>query len=295
MAGCNGQRLGWATGAGLGIAVMLAGCGKQGDPAGPDAAATPAPATLAAAGNPADSADDPRWHLPFGEATITDPPPPDQQLAARTFAGKSVGKLFLEVTRVWNEIRFVSPSGKRLQYRATLDTELGTIDIALRPDLAPNHVRNFIALARVGYYDGLVFERTMHAVSDVQPNARLDLIQAGCPLGTGAPGFGSIGYWLPLEVQDRVGHEPGTVGAVRDEHPDTAACKFYITLSPAPVLDGEFTIFGKVTRGLDVASRILTQPVRNDAEFPQGDRPVNPIVIRKVTIHVQEAETLAEK
>jgi cyclophilin family peptidyl-prolyl cis-trans isomerase len=88
-------------------------------------------------------------------------------------------------------------------------------------------------------------------------------------------------------------HDEGSVGCCHSESPDTEACKFYITLCKAPVMDGEFTIFGKVIRGLDVAHKIFTQPVRNDPSFPEGDRPEKPIVIRKVTIQTQEVESVA--
>lgn len=294
MAVCGKQgawRAGRIGAIGLLLAAALAGCSRQKDAGGPpDQSAGPS-LTEAGAAQPGDET---RLHLPFGEATITDPPPADQRLPDRTLTGKSVGKLFLEVTKLWNDIRFLSASGKPLHYKAVIDTQMGTIEIALRPDLAPNHVRNFVALARAGYYDGLVFERTVHAEAPTNPDAKLDLIEAGCPMGSGDQTYGSIGYWLPLEVQDQVLHEEGTVGAAHSEDPDTAACKFYITLGKAPVLDGEFTIFGKVTRGLDVARRILTQPVRNDAEYPEGDRPVSPIVIRKVVIQVQEGEQTAK-
>lgn len=294
MAVCGNQRT-WKSGPigviGLLLVAALAGCGRQKDNADP---ADPAAGPSLTAAAPAPTSNEAQMHLPFGEATITDPPPSDQRLPDRTLTGKSVGKLFLEVTKVWNDIRFLNAAGKPLQYKAVIDTQMGTIEIALRPDLAPNHVRNFVALARVGYYDGLVFERTVHAESPTNADAKLDLIEGGCPMGSGDQTYGSIGYWLPLEVQDQVLHEEGTVGAAHSEDPDTGACKFYITLGKAPVLDGEFTIFGKVTRGLDVARRILTQPVRNDAENPEGDRPVNPIVIRKVTIQVQEGEQTAK-
>ena len=75
--------------------------------------------------------------------------------------------------------------------------------------------------------------------------------------------------------------------AAYNEDPETAACKFYITLSKAPFLDQHFTVFAKVTAGLDVARKIFTLPVRNDAEFPEGDRPEKPVVIRKVTIQTK--------
>jgi cyclophilin family peptidyl-prolyl cis-trans isomerase len=192
--------------------------------------------------------------------------------------------LYEAVARRWDTIHFTNSKGKPIKYVALLDTELGTIEIELLPELAPNHVRSFIALAESGYYDGLVFERTICDQSENDPTTRVEFIEGGCPLGSGDPGFGSIGYWLKPEFSKDVHHEEGTVGACLGERPDSAACRFYITLSKAPVMNGERTIFGKVTKTLDVVRRITTQPVINSPEFPLGDRPEKPIVIRKVTI-----------
>src|SRR5207244_7503839 len=133
--------------------------------------------------------------------------------------------------------------------------EDGSLTLALLPNVAPNHVRNFVALARAGYYDGLLFEHVIQQEGD-GPDARLELVEAGCPLGTGEAGIGHLGYWLPPEFSDKVKHEEGTVGACRADDPDTAGCRFYITLSKAPVMDGNFTVFGRVTSGLDVVRRI---------------------------------------
>ena len=245
---------------------------------------------------------DPRLQQPFAEAVSTEPPDDWQRPPDTTMTGKSVGKLFTEVTRFWDDIKFVSPNGKTLAYSATLETELGPIEIALRHDWAPNHVRNFVALARAGYYDGLVFERTIHEEGG---NGNLELIEGGCPLGTGDVGYGSIGYWMKPEIDPQILHEEGTIGASHGQSEDsedvegrrgedTAACKFYITLCKAPFMDGHYTIFGKVTQGLDVARKILSLPVRDDGEYPDGDRPVKPVVIRRVTIHATELES-AEK
>jgi peptidyl-prolyl cis-trans isomerase B (cyclophilin B) len=231
---------------------------------------------------------DPGMHRPFQEATLADAPD-GQELPAQTMTGKSVGKLYTQVVDLWNTISFEAASGKRLNYRALLQTDLGTIEIVLWPDNAPNHVRNFVALARAGYYDGLVFERTVHEESDVDEmkKAVLDYVEAGCPLGTGDPAYGSIGYWMKPEMDEKVHHEEGTVGAWHAEEADTAACKFYITLTKAPIMDGNFTAFGKVTKGLDVVRKIASRPLRPDSEIK--DRPENPVVIRKVTIVSSEA------
>jgi peptidyl-prolyl cis-trans isomerase B (cyclophilin B) len=264
----------------LGV-LLVCGCGGSGsgvaeDKSDKDAAARAKNAVKV----------DPFLNQSFDEATVTDPPP-DQTLPDKTMADKSVGKIYTEVVENWKNVPFVTADGKRIQYRATLETELGRIDITFRPDIAPNHVRNFVALARAGYYDGLVFERRHYEESNVDPGATLEYVEAGCPLGTGDENYGSIGYWLKPEFSTRVKHEEGTVGAWHKEEADTAACKFYITLTRAPVMDGNWTVFGKVTRGLDVVRKIAQRPLKPDDEFK--DRPLNPVVIRKVTIHTTEA------
>jgi cyclophilin family peptidyl-prolyl cis-trans isomerase len=271
--------------AGFSLVFSLTGCNRgphQDDAAAPTVAATTAESPVPP---------DPRLHQSFTEATRQDSPADWQRPPDLTLTGKSVGKLYTEVVARWASIRFTNDRGKPIHYRATLDTELGPIEITLRPELAPNHVRNFLALALVGYYDGLVFERTVHARSEEQPEVEVQVIEAGCPLGTGDIGFGSIGYWLKPEFSQEP-HEIGTVGACHGEEPDTAACRFYITLNKAPFLDGNFTVFGKVTLGLDIAQRIFSLPVRNDPDYPEGDRPEKPVVIRKVTIHSDEEDAV---
>jgi peptidyl-prolyl cis-trans isomerase B (cyclophilin B) len=271
-------------------AVLLAGlaflgCNRQ--PAAPEQPAAEPDKSPAQAASPTPSAStlDPRWHQPFSTATHQDPPadsfpPPDT-----TLAGKSTGKLYNEVVRTWDTIRFTTDAGKRLHYRAVLETDAGTIEIALRPDWAPNHVRNFVALAQVGYYDGLLFERIVHEEDD-EGKTVVDAVEAGCPLGTGKLGYGSIGYWLRDELNPQAVHEEGTVGACRSFEPDTAACRFYITLGKAPTLDGNFAAFGRVTRGMDVVRTLFQQPVRRDDDDPElRERPVKPAVIRRVVIH----------
>src|SRR5436305_898611 len=88
-----------------------------------------------------------------------------------------------------------------------------------------------------------------------QAVAPADAGAAGCPLGTGENVSGSIGYWLKPECdeqQDPVLFEEGALGACRGDEKDTAATRFYITLTRAPYLAGNYTVFGKVARGLDV-------------------------------------------
>ncbi len=271
------------------LALGLAGCGR---PAAVDETdeTSIVSALQKAAANSRDPSLDPRLHQTFVQAIRVEPPV-DWQPPETTMTGKSVGKVYTEVTKLWDTIRFASPDGKPLAYRAVLDTELGPLEITLKPEQAPNHVRNFIALAQAGYYDGLVFQRVVHEKSEGQPD--LELIEGGCPLGTGDVGSGSIGYWLKPEFNSEP-HVEGTVGAAHEEEADTAACKFYITLSKAPYLDKNFTVFGQVTQGLDVARKIFAQPMREDSANRERDRPEKPVLIRKVTIHGIEVENPPE-
>jgi cyclophilin family peptidyl-prolyl cis-trans isomerase len=221
-----------------------------------------------------------------------DPPPDCAQPPDQTATGKSVFKLLKQVAAEWDTIAFVSPTGASLSWKATVQTSAGTIEIGLRPDLAPNHVRNFVALARAGYYDGLCFDRVIHDESSEPPAVVLDTVEAGCPLGTGEAATSHLGYWLKPEfvTSDRATHEEGTVGACRGAEVDTACCKFYITLTKTPQLDGNFTIFGKVTGGLDTVRRIQAAPVVDEDQDKIGSRrPRAPILIQHVTITVSES------
>ncbi|HLJ93993.1 MAG TPA: peptidylprolyl isomerase [Gemmataceae bacterium] len=287
------RRSSWARsfrhGGGFGVLLVLylAGCEPNHSNLDPAEKATPTASQDASSTTASQVPVDPRLQQSFAEATRSEPPADGQRPPDLTLTGKSVGKLYTEVVRLWDTIRFATKTGTPITYTAVLDTELGVIEIALQPNLAPNHVRNFVALARAGYYDGLVFERTIHAKSEAQPEIEVEVLEGGCPLGTGDLGVGSLGYWLKPEFSKET-HDIGTVGACRGQEPDTAACRFYITLSKAPFLDGNFTVFGKVTQGLEVARRIFCLPVRNDPEYPEGDRPAKPVVIRKVIIRTSD-------
>jgi cyclophilin family peptidyl-prolyl cis-trans isomerase len=103
-------------------------------------------------------------------------------------------------------------------------------------------------------------------------------IETGCPRGTGEPGSGSIGYWLRKEIDPKLTHGEGVVGACLGADPDSAACRFYITTRPMPFMDGEFTVFGKVTQGMDIVPRI------NKKEVDEFDHLRQPVLIRSVAI-----------
>jgi peptidyl-prolyl cis-trans isomerase B (cyclophilin B) len=267
------------------IGTVLAGCNRFGGKpkAGGQPKTQAVPKTFS-------SLEVPAWQKPFKEAVRSEPPP-DWPLPDVTKTGKSVGKLYTEVEKNWDSVKFVSDGGKRIVYTATLETDLGNVVLELHPEWAPNHTRNFVVLAKVGYYDGLCFDHMIHQESDVKPEDKLDLVEAGCPLGTGETGTGSIGYWLKPEFNDKVSHEEGTVGFCRAEEPDTAATRFYVTLNKAPFLDNNYTAFARVTQGMDVVRKIYQQPGKVEESDGDGERhPVNPVTINKVTIATKEVD-----
>ena len=115
----------------------------------------------------------------------------------------------------------------------------GRVTIELRPDLAPNHVARIKELAREGAYDGVVFHRVIEGF----------MAQGGDPTGTGTGGS-DLGT-LPAEFTRQRGFVRGTVGAARTGDPNSANSQFYIMFAPAPHLDGQYTIWGQVTEGMD--------------------------------------------
>ncbi len=281
--------------AGLVFAAVL-GC-RRGAPQRTQAetkpAAPEAPPT-AQSETPPQPKGDPRLNQTFAEATRQDPPPSAPRPPDTTLTKKSVGKLYTEVQRLWKEIAFETADGKRIEYSATLETDLGPIEMALLSDAAPNHVRSFVALARSGYFDGLQFDHIRHEVPEAEElkGQVLDTIEGGGPLGAeDLEDHDSIGYWLKPEEDAKVVHELGSVGAVRGEELDSAGCKFYIVVGPPPkLLDGNYTIFAKVTSGLDVARRIHQQPTVEVEQELGYCRPEKPVVIQKVTIHTKEVD-----
>ena len=143
-------------------------------------------------------------------------------------------------------------------YTATLKTDKGDIVILLRPDLAPNHVNSFIFLSREGYHDGVTFHRVIPGF----------VAQGGDPTGTGS---GGPGYALKAEFTNTL-YERGTVGAARSNDPNSAGSQFYITYGRTPNLDGQYTVFGEVSRGMDVADKLTPRDPQRNPNAPAGDK-----------------------
>jgi peptidylprolyl isomerase/peptidyl-prolyl cis-trans isomerase B (cyclophilin B) len=132
---------------------------------------------------------------------------------------------------------------KKMKQTAVITMEKGgEIVIDFYPEDAPKTVENFVTLARKGFYDGLTFHR-------VEPGF---VVQGGDPDGTGT---GGPGYTIKAEFNKRK-HVRGTMAMARTQDPDSAGSQFYICFKPAPFLDGQYTVFGIVTKGMDVVDRI---------------------------------------
>ncbi|OIO66885.1 MAG: peptidyl-prolyl cis-trans isomerase [Zetaproteobacteria bacterium CG1_02_49_23] len=123
-----------------------------------------------------------------------------------------------------------------------IETDHGNINVELYPDVAPNTVANFKALAGKGFYDGLKFHRVIAGF----------MAQGGDPEGTG---MGGPGYKVKAEFSKRK-HVRGTVAMARSSSPDSAGSQFYICYGPQPHLDGQYTIFGQVTEGMEAVDKI---------------------------------------
>lgn len=123
-----------------------------------------------------------------------------------------------------------------------LDLEAGRIVIALRPDLAPQHVKRIKELTRAGFYDGLAFHRVVEGF----------MAQTGDPTGTGA---GGTGITLKAELSD-VPFGRGSVGMARSVKLDSADSQFFICVDRARGLDGRYTFIGRVIEGMDIVDLI---------------------------------------
>jgi peptidyl-prolyl cis-trans isomerase B (cyclophilin B) len=159
-------------------------------------------------------------------------------------------------------------------YEVTLDTSAGPIRLALDSKVAPGHVRNMVALAESGFYDSGCFHRIIKGF----------MIQGGCPEGTGT---GGPGYSIPdenLPVEGQANYPAGTV-AMANAGPGTGGSQFFIVYEDTTLPSG-YTIWGKVTEGLDVVQGIAAAGVEGGgSDGPPAQR----VVIEKATLTTSPA------
>jgi peptidyl-prolyl cis-trans isomerase B (cyclophilin B) len=146
--------------------------------------------------------------------------------------------------------------------KAVIKTKFGDMEIVLFPDKAPNHVQNFVKLAKSGYYNGTIFHRVIPGF----------MIQGGDP-NTKDPkkpetyGMGGPTEKLKAEFNDTP-HRRGIVSMARTNDPNSAGSQFFIVVKDSNFLDGQYTVFGEVVKGMEVADKIVSLP-RN----PRNDLP----------------------
>lgn len=138
-----------------------------------------------------------------------------------------------------------------LENTLIMETTAGTVTITLRPDLAPNHVARIKELSREGFYDGVVFHRVIDGF----------MAQGGDPTGTGMGG--SEKPDLRAEFTEEK-HVRGTCSMARSQNPNSANSQFFICFGNAGFLDGQYTVWGEVTDGMDNVDKIKRgEPVQD--------------------------------
>ncbi len=139
------------------------------------------------------------------------------------------------------------------EQQAIIHTTLGDITLKFFPEVAPNHVNNFIKLAKKGFYNGTTFHRVVAKF----------VIQGGDPNSKNpdrsSHGMGGPGYQIKAEFNNKP-HRQGTLSMARSTHPDSAGSQFFICVADAPFLDGKYTVFGEVAKGMEVVDKIVSQP-----------------------------------
>ena len=154
---------------------------------------------------------------------------------------------------------------------ANIETNHGKISFELLPDLAPETVRNFEKLTKDGFYDGTLFHRVIPGfmIQGGDPNTKTD--------NKGSWGMGGPRYNVKAEFSSR-SHLRGIVSMARAQDPDSAGSQFFIVTSDSAFLDRQYTVFGQVKEGMDVADKIVNM------DKDGNDCPLEKVVMTKVTL-----------
>jgi cyclophilin family peptidyl-prolyl cis-trans isomerase len=155
---------------------------------------------------------------------------------------------------------FLNATPDEMRKTVTLKTTLGSIKIEMKPDWAPNHVRNFLKLVSTGWYDGTAFHRLVRGF----------VLQGGMPDGRASGPTHPADRWvhtLKGEFRSDVKHVRGIVSMARTDDPDSATSSFFIMLGDSPPLDGQYSAFGRVVAGMEVLDAFEKEEV--DGETPR--------------------------
>jgi peptidyl-prolyl cis-trans isomerase B (cyclophilin B) len=208
-----------------------------------------------------------------GEASTVEPTPAPKEVACGGEEPKGATKPKPQFSQPEQAIK------QGTTYTAEMQTSCGTITIDLLAEQAPKTVNSFVFLAEQGYFDGQRFHRL---------DTSIDVIQGGDPTGTGS---GGPGYSIPDELTGKESYGPGVL-AMANSGPNTGGSQFFlITGDKGHNLDANpnYTIFGQVTDGLDVAKVIQGLPIQDPnaaaSGDPSGQQPAQAVYIEEVTIH----------
>jgi peptidyl-prolyl cis-trans isomerase B (cyclophilin B) len=160
---------------------------------------------------------------------------------------------------------------------AVIKTSEGEMVVQFWTDAAPNTIENFKKLARQGFYDGTIFHRIVKGfmIQGGDPNSK-------DPAKENTYGAGDPGYKIKAEFNNH-SHDRGVISMARGPDPDSAGSQFFICLAPVRRLDGQYTTFGKLIKGVDVLEKIGDTPVERNAQGEMS-KPTKRIVIESVKI-----------
>ncbi|MDA8560710.1 peptidylprolyl isomerase [Nitrospinae bacterium] len=136
---------------------------------------------------------------------------------------------------------------------AVIETTLGDIELELQNDIAPGHVKNFKDLAEKGFYDGTTFHRVIPGfmIQGGDPNTKSD--------DRSTHGMGGPGYTIKAEFSSTP-HTRGVLSMARSQDPDSAGSQFFVVVKDSSFLDNQYTVFGRVTKGMEVVDKIVNVP-----------------------------------
>jgi peptidyl-prolyl cis-trans isomerase B (cyclophilin B) len=152
---------------------------------------------------------------------------------------------------------------------ATIETTAGSMTVEFWPDVAPEHVKNFIELAKSDFYKDVIFHRVIPGF----------MIQGGDPTGTGTGSNGNTRLKAEFNKRPDRRHSRGVLSMARSSDPNSASCQFFVMHQDSPHLDGQYSAFGKVTSGIETVDKIVSAPAG------PNDRPKNPAKIIKITVN----------
>jgi cyclophilin family peptidyl-prolyl cis-trans isomerase len=168
----------------------------------------------------------------------------------------------------------MNKSGNTELIYGAIATSMGTMEIELFPQSAPKTVANFVNLAKSGFYDNLVWHRIVagFVIQTGDPNTR----NGGGDRSTW--GNGGSSTTVPLEIDSNLQNDVGYIGMARTSDPNSGSSQFYINLANNSQLNGQYTVFGKVISGMNVADSIASVQVNGN------DQPINPVYVTAITI-----------